>query len=437
MRADYDVIIIGGGFAGVAAGREARKAGLRCVILEARDRLGGRTWYSQVAHHPVELGGTWIHWIQPHVWAEVTRYGLGVAESSGLAAPGHCAWLTGGRRKTGSPEELFGLLVEGAARFCEGVAQVLPRPYEPLFAEGVAELDRLSVQDRLNSLELSAEQRDLLSGFWATACHAPCAEGGLVTMFRWWALGQRDFALLMDAVARYKLRDGTKSLLEAMMADGQPEVRLSTPVSRVEQDADQVRVTTHSGDSLSAQAAVIAVPLNVLAAITFAPPLSAGKQAAARERQASRGLKVMALVRGVPNDFFGMAPDSHPLTFLGSDREEPDGVVMVGFGPDAQAFDVNDRQAVQQVVQQFLPEAEVVAAKGHDWTADPFARGTWSVFRPQQLTRYLRELQRPEGRLLFAGSDVASGWNGFIDGAIETGLRAGHQVVRLVRSSTP
>ena len=108
---------------------------------------------------------------------------------------------------------------------------------------------------------------------------------------------------------------------------------------------------------------------------------------------------------------------------------------MVGFGPDAQAFNVNDRQAVQQVIRQFLPEAEVIAVQGHDWTADPFAAGTWSIFRPQQLTRYLRELQRSEGRLFFAGSDVASGWNGFIDGAIETGLRAGREVVQLLRSS--
>jgi monoamine oxidase len=438
MHTDYEVIIIGGGFAGVTAAREVRKAGLRCVILDARDRLGGRTWYSEMAGHTVELGGTWVHWIQPHVWAEVTRYGLEVVESLGLAAPGHCVWLTtGGQRKTGSPEELFGLLAEGAARFCDEVEHVLPRPYEPLFAEGVTELDRLSVQDRLNSLELSGEQRDLLSGLWASACHAPCAEGGLATMFRWWALGQRNFALMMDAIARYKLREGTKSLLAAMLADGQPEVRLSTPVSRVEQEAEHVRITTHSGESLSAQAAVIAIPLNVLAAITFAPPLSAGKQAAAQERQASRGLKMLALVRGVPNDFFGIAPDSHPLTFLGSEREEPDGVLMVGFGPDAQAFDVNDRQAVQQVIRQFLPEAEVVAVKGHDWASDPLAGGTWSVFRPQQLTRYLRELQRPEGRMFFAGSDVANGWNGFIDGAIETGLRVGREVVHLVRSSTP
>ena len=193
-------------------------------------------------------------------------------------------------------------------------------------------------------------------------------------------------------------------------------------------------MTTQTGEVLSAHAAIIAVPLNVLANITFVPALSVGKQAAARERQASRGLKMLALVRGVPNDFFGVAPDSYPLTFLASEREESDGVLMVGFGPDAQMLDVNDRQAVEQVIQQFLPQAEVVSVKGHDWTADPLAGGTWSVFRPQQLTRYLRELQRPEGRVHFAGSDMASGWNGFIDGAIETGLRVGRQVVHMVRS---
>lgn len=242
MGADYDVIIIGGGFAGVTAAREAHRAGLGCVILDARDRLGGRTWYADVAGHKMELGGTWIHWIQPHVWAETTRYGLAVTESTGLADPKHCVWFTGGQRKTGPTEELMGLLVDGAARFCHDAQQVLPRPYDPLFAEGITDLDRLSVQDRLDALGLSAEQRDVLSGFWASACHAPCAEAGLMTMLRWWALGQRDFDLMLDAMAHYKLRDGTRGLLEAMLGDAGAEVRLSTPVGRVEQEADRKSV---------------------------------------------------------------------------------------------------------------------------------------------------------------------------------------------------
>ena len=78
---DYDVIIIGGGFAGVTAARELGHKGIRCVLLEARDRLGGRTFTGTFAGQQIEFGGAWIHWCQPHVWAEVARYGLEIVES--------------------------------------------------------------------------------------------------------------------------------------------------------------------------------------------------------------------------------------------------------------------------------------------------------------------------------------------------------------------
>src|SRR3954453_4640442 len=77
----YDVVVIGGGFAGVTAARGLRQRGYRVLILEARDRLGGRTWTSEFSDQPVEMGGTWVHWVQPHVWAEITRYGLQITES--------------------------------------------------------------------------------------------------------------------------------------------------------------------------------------------------------------------------------------------------------------------------------------------------------------------------------------------------------------------
>jgi monoamine oxidase len=161
--ADYDVIVIGGGFAGVTTAREVRKAGFRCLLLEARDRLGGRTWYSEFAGHPVEMGGTWIHWIQPHVWAEVTRYGLEITESAGAASGQNCAWITSGQRKTGSLEDVRAMLEDGVVRFCHDAERVLERPYDPLRSEGIAELDHLSVQDRLGQLGLPAEQRGTYS----------------------------------------------------------------------------------------------------------------------------------------------------------------------------------------------------------------------------------------------------------------------------------
>src|SRR5215467_6311903 len=86
----YDVVVIGGGFAGVAAARELRHRGRRVLILEARDRLGGRTWVSEFSGLPVEMGGTWVHWMQPYVWAEIGRYGLQIVESPHAE---RCGWI--------------------------------------------------------------------------------------------------------------------------------------------------------------------------------------------------------------------------------------------------------------------------------------------------------------------------------------------------------
>ena len=72
----YDVIVIGAGYAGLTAARNAAKSGLNVLLLEARDRIGGRTWSSNIGGYPFELGGTWIHWTQPHTFREIYHYGM-------------------------------------------------------------------------------------------------------------------------------------------------------------------------------------------------------------------------------------------------------------------------------------------------------------------------------------------------------------------------
>src|SRR5262245_15907350 len=74
----YDVIVVGGGFAGVTAAREAARDGRSTLLLEARDRLGGRTWTAPWRGHDIEYGGGWVHWHQPFTFSEITRAGLGL-----------------------------------------------------------------------------------------------------------------------------------------------------------------------------------------------------------------------------------------------------------------------------------------------------------------------------------------------------------------------
>ena len=75
-RDTYDVAVVGGGFAGVTAARECALRGRSVIVLEARDRLGGRTWSAEWDGWQVEYGGAWVHWHQPHTFSEITRAGL-------------------------------------------------------------------------------------------------------------------------------------------------------------------------------------------------------------------------------------------------------------------------------------------------------------------------------------------------------------------------
>src|SRR5690349_13474683 len=99
---EADVIVIGAGFAGIAAARDLSEAGHRVVVLEARDRIGRRTWYRQIPGTDVwaEYGGMFIsRATQPALAAEVTRYAIGVTEPG---APETIGWVRGERREEGA-----------------------------------------------------------------------------------------------------------------------------------------------------------------------------------------------------------------------------------------------------------------------------------------------------------------------------------------------
>src|SRR5919198_1389727 len=297
MAAIYDVVVIGGGFAGVTAARDLRWRGYRVLILEARDRLGGRTWTSGFAGQPVEMGGAWVHWCQPHVWAEITRYGLQITESP--RAEEQRAWIADGTLYHAPAETFYPMLNEAIRRFCHDAHTVFERPHDPLFnQEAVAAIDGQSVRDRLDTLDLPRETSALLNGLWASACSAPIAEAGLSVPLRWFALAGWDGLRMLDADSRYKLVDGTRCLIDAMVADGQPDILLAAPVARVEQDGAGASVITRDGRTFAARAVVVTAPLNTLRALEFRPALSSGKQAAVAEGQASRGVKVWIRVRG-------------------------------------------------------------------------------------------------------------------------------------------
>ncbi|HEY7195973.1 MAG TPA: NAD(P)/FAD-dependent oxidoreductase [Gaiellaceae bacterium] len=418
-----DVIVIGGGFAGVTTARETTLGGADTLLLEARDRLGGRTWTDRWNDTDIERGGGWVHWHQPHVWSELTRSGLPVELSDDADV---AAWFVGEERRSGTIAERDAIAERGWNRFVDGVDAALPSPHEPLLAlDRLERFDRLSIAERIDELDLTDEEREVLAAEVESVAHGRLDEAGAVSILRWHALSGGSLALAQYTGGRVTMPRGTRGLVNAIAEKVPFEARLSTPVAAVTQTHDGVEVHTRAGETIPARVAVVAVPLNALGGIEFDPPLSETKQAGIELGQASRGIKIFIHAPGEPVIQNAIKP-GHPFGYLDTEILYEDGTqLMIGFGYDAEICDADDVPAVQAQLDEILPGYEVLAATAHDWLRDEFSRGTWAIHKPGWYTTYHAEMQRPEGAVILAGSDLANGWSGFMDGAIESGLRAG------------
>jgi monoamine oxidase len=410
----FDVIVVGGGFAGVTAARESALRGRRTLLLEARDRLGGRTWSTDWKGFQLEYGGGWVHWHQPHTFSELTRAGLSVSVSDDA---GRAYWHVGDERRTGTIEERDAIARRGWDLFVDGVREALPQPHAPLAAlPELARFDRMSMAERLAELDLDEEERDVLAAEIESVAHGQLDDAGAVAILRWHALSGYSLELTQFTGGRVTIDGGTGALVAAIARDG----------------AD-VEVHTRAGEAFVARAAVIAVPLNALGGIEFSPALPEDKQRAIELGQASRGVKVMIHARGE-----GVSQTSirylHPFGYLSSEILLDDGTqLMIGFGGDAERCDPADLAGMQASLDETLPGYEVLEATAHDWQADEFSRGTWAIHRPGWYEHHHAAMRRPEGNVILAGSDLANGWAGFMDGAIESGLQTGAWAAALER----
>lgn len=429
-KQQYDIAIIGGGLAGLTAARELSGRGLRIAIFEAKDRLGGRTWFQEWRGQPLEMGGGWVYWTQPHVWAEITRYNLQIFERPGWPknydAPIYA--LVDGEVVANPMAENMEMLFSLVEEFADVAHQIFPRPFDPHTSMAqIEQYDHLSSAARLDQMELTPLQRVLLDRLTAMQCHNDPSQGAYVEFLRWYALSKFDMEAYLSAASRYQFSDGTEALANALLNDCDAEVHLNRPAAAIRQNADGVTVALDDGETIAATQAILAVPINVLSHIDFTPPLNAAKQALSTKRHSGAGQKIYVRIAGHWPDLNCAGDANAPITtVLVQEAWEKETLIIV-FTVNEQLMPIS-KESLEAGLRLFVPEIEVLDFTHHDWVADPYARGTWCGLRPHQTSRYLAQAQASEGRLHFAGSDIADGWRGFMDGAIESGLRVANIV---------
>lgn len=426
---DYDVVVIGGGMAGASAARETSKSGLRTLLLEARNRLGGRTFYAPFGDHHIELGANYLYWLQPHIWAEVDRYQLPIDDTPAAVNPDRWFYLKDGKSVEANIETFWPKVDKAMTDYCSMSREVFPRPYDTFYTDEWKKYQDLTIQDRIDQLDLEKDVELALNAIWSIMSHAPCKDGGFLEMLRWWANLGNNSIDFNNAVSRYKLKNGTISLINAMIEDGTIDVKLNVPVSKIAQKGDRVKVTTEDGQTVTARKVIVTSPLNTWVDVEFEPAISEVKLRTSRERHVGNGNKLHAKTTKDIGNVFLTADDSFgPLQYGYTESTGPEGTTLLAYGLDG-GFDVNDVETVQEMLRKFIPDIEIEATYGYQWAYDPFSKGTWCTLRPHQF-RDVPELQRAEGHIHFASADNATMWRGWMDGGIEMGTREGQAVAR-------
>ncbi|TPX16235.1 uncharacterized protein E0L32_003884 [Thyridium curvatum] len=444
-EASYDVIIIGCGFTGLAAARDLSIAGKRVLLLEARDRIGGRTYTTHVDGHNYEMGGTWIHWLQPHVWAEVTRYGLvdNVKMSTCMSKEADVSYLNDAKdgtireRPEKTDERLLPLIHKLMDIDGDGGETVFPQPWLPLENREVWGAWDISLQERVDQLDISQADRDfVLSWLSMNTCSAP-AQSSFLNLLRLYSLSGYEFNIFMEICGKYKLKDGTSRLASAIYSEFTGDSQFNCIVKSISSTREGMVVTSKDGRSFSGKEVICTIPLHCLPDVEFSPPLPSAFVTA---KHANFGGKVHLHSSSPVDPWFGVSDGHHSVCAAFTESPSAQGGThLVSFAVSDKLIAKhhikdNPKAYIEAVTNDVTPNSvhmETTHLVWHDWARDEFSKGAWGSYGPKQLSNGLGEIMRntkvSEG-LQLVNSDWASGWVGYIDGALEMGRKAARDV---------
>jgi len=408
------VAVLGAGFAGLAAARRLAGSGARVVVLEARGRVGGRVWTTRLPNGEVaELGAEWIEQEERSVQRLALELGLELAPTG----------VDYRRREAAGPGGV-GLDEQEAA--LEAGRRELARLGEQELAAG-------TLGPFLDALPVSRDARATLRARLQGTCACDLDAVALRVVARGTFSG--------GSGAYVRVASGNQDIAEAIAAR-LPDVRLGHVGRRVRVEQEVVRIegTSPAGPfRVESDAAIVAVPAPLLAALAFAPDLPTETRRAVRELPMGVASKLAVATEGepAPRALQDVGVPFWCWTALGSGGSPRKAVTAFAGSEAAQerlGTGLRDPGRWLDLVRRLCPDVRlagepVMAA----WGDDPFARGCYSAFDNPSWDR-MQVLSRPAGRIAFAGEHTAGLAAGTMNGAVESGERAAAEVLQLLGS---
>ncbi len=416
----YDAVIVGAGFTGLSAALALHEAGRSFVVLEARDRVGGRVEAGiNGLGEAIDTGGQYLCEDMPEVMALAKCYGKTLVES-----------------------------------YVEGGMAVQPAPasasdFDDLYGRVTAIRDRMNCVDPDDPsiaglsvgawLEMQPDRADAKSGFQSSIEGLWCQPVENVPL---WYLIENDRRITNEVFElQYFLEETMHSLAADMAQPLEACLRLGRPVERIEIEGDGAVVHT-GGESFSARAVIVAVPPATTRRIAFVPPLPAETRHALEVWKSGTVIKLLLRYRepfwrkaGLSGSVFWLEPHGIYACDASRDDEHAALIMFVGGRLALEWGALGDgglRQAVLGKLADALgPDAaQPLDILSRDWSNDRWSGGAYSDVVADPTARGAEDiLRRGFGPVSFACSELSPSFPGYIEGAIVAGRLAARQVI--------
>ncbi len=451
------VVVVGAGLSGLAAARVLVGAGVDVTVVEARDRVGGRTERGfTVDGVAIELGGQWLGPTQNRMYELVDELGLSTFPTYNT---GDLLLQLGGRRTRVAPHRgatprlspfVLADLAQGMARFDRLAGRVdLDRPWVGPDAE---RLDDQTFETWIRrNLRTSTGREYFRVATEAVFSTQSSDLSALHALFYARSGSGLETLLSTDRGAQQdRVVGGTWRISELMADQLGDRVRLGAPVRRIEHGAEGSAVTVRTtagdgtdGEVFGADRVVVTLPPTLAGRIDYSPALPSWRDQLTQRLPAGSVIKVYA----VYDEPFWRADglngqvgsDEGPVKVV-FDNSPPEGTpgILVGFleGDEGRRWarrSLPERRdaVVGCFARYFGPNAmHPIDYVERDWMAEPFSRGCYGAhFTPGVWTGFGHALRTPIGPLHWAGAECASVWNGYMEGAVRSGEATAREVL--------